>query len=253
MSNRLSFLVIVALAAGQAQAFSFRARWVERTGPVDTPIFGDLIESDGLAHRIRLQLGVFDDASGPAPSGGLIGWTSGTLAISRAINTRTPGRLTPFDFATDPNANGNPPLPGGDPFTTLTDIDATLGVQTPFWGCDANGNPLPQPNPIIRGRNTFMSIFEVTSASFIGSVNYSMTVSGNLIAATEWLSVGTPIPPDCGQGIPGSVTYVPVPTAPIPFTCVLYIEGGGPTPGAACTLGLGALLSVRRRRGHHHP
>jgi uncharacterized protein (TIGR03382 family) len=82
--------------------------------------------------------------------------------------------------------------------------------------------------------------------------SYTVTAAGNLIAATSWLPVGGPTPPDCGDpadpadDTPGSVTYAPFPTAPEAFTCVLIVEIPG--PGTASLVGLGGLLVSRRRR-----
>ena len=148
----LSGAVAVAGLAASASALTFECRWVERVGTSDVIIGGDgsiLDASDGLPHRIRLPFGVFDDAGGADPAGGFVGWNVGTLSVTgNAVNTRTPGRLAPFVFANQPSANGSPAM---DPFTTLVDIDATLGTQSPFWTCDGEGNPLPVPPATVRG------------------------------------------------------------------------------------------------------
>jgi len=249
-------LAVVAGAAVSANAFEYRCRWVERVGSTDVVIGGDGFDfdaGDGAPRRIRLQFGVFDDGAGDAPGGGFVGWNVGTMNISGAadnsIERRTPGRVSPFNFATGPNSNGNPPVPaGGDvDFQSLTEIDSTLGTQAPFWGCNPDGTPLPQPNAAVRGRNGFVSVYEITIDPSDGFAEYSITVGGNLIAATEWRVVGNPIPPDCESEppTPGTVVYAPFPTDPVAFTCSLNII---PAPGAAVLLGLGGLLAARRRR-----
>jgi hypothetical protein len=248
--------------AASAQALTFECRWVEQTGagPNQFTVIGGNGSTLNLtgagSHRLRLQFAVIDDAMGTAPGGGFVGWNVGTLGVSGDVantqDNRTPGRLNPFTFATQAGANGNPPLPGGDPFTNLTDIDATLGTQSPSWVCAADGTAPPQPAALVRGRNTFVSLYEITTLVLPSTVNYSITAGGNLVAATEWRTVGTPIPPDCGDpadpsdDVAGSITYAPFPTAPVPFTCVLNIAI--PAPGAAALLGLGGLLVGRRRR-----
>lgn len=246
-------ILAVAGAATCANAFEFQCRWVERVGNVDTVIGGSgatIDATDGAPRRIRLQFGVFDDGQGAAPAGGFIGWNVGTLAISgpaaNSDDTRTPGRLVPFNFANGVGANGNPPLPGGDPFTNLTDIDATLGTQSPFWGFDGEGNPLPQPQPVIRGLRGWTSVYEITIDPATGGSNYTVTAGGNLVAADAWLVVGSANPPDPDSGTPGSVTYAPSTTAPVAFDCVLNVMV--PAPGAAALLGLGGLVALRRRR-----
>jgi hypothetical protein len=260
-------LVVAAGAATSANALTFQCRWVERVNNVDTVIGGNgasLDVSNGLARRIRLQFSVVDDASGPAPAGGFVGWNVGTVAVSNAAGNsedrRTPGRLGPFNFAAQPTANGNPPPAGGvgvgdapgTDFSGWTDIDCTLGTQGPPWTCNAAGEPNPQPPALVRGRNVFVSVWEMTTDPAAGATNYSITAGGNLIAATEWRTVGTPLPPDCGDPAdpsddqPGAVTYAPFPTDPLAFTCVLNLVI--PAPGAAALLGLGGLLAIRRRR-----
>jgi hypothetical protein len=266
-------LAALAGAAASANALTFQCRWVERVGSVDTVIGGDgatLSVTPGSSHRLRLQFAVVDDASGGAPDGGFVGWNVGTLSISGpASNSQdrrtgqtssSGGRLSPFNFAGQPTANGNPPPSNGvngpdgpgDDFSGWTDIDATLGTQAFAWTCDANGNPAPQPQALVRGRNSFVSVYEITTTTNAATTNYSITAGGNLIAATEWRPVGTPTPPDCGDpadpsdDINGSVTYAPFPTAPEAFNCVLNIVV--PAPGAAALLGLGGLLVARRRR-----
>ena len=145
------------------------------------------------------------------------------------------------------------PLPAGDPFTMLTEIDATLGTQSPIWVCDAQGNAPAQPAATVRGRNTFVSVFAFSIDPNAGAESYTVTAGGNLIGAASWLVVGSATAPDCGDpadpsdDVPGAVTYAPFPTTPQAFTCVLSVDII-PAPGAAALLGLGGLLAARRRR-----
>lgn len=266
--KKLALFGILAVAgvATSANAYEFRVRFVERVGNTDIVIPDNTLDiSDGTARRIRIQFGVFDDADGAAPAGGFVGWNVGTVEISgdpgNSADRRTNGRLAPFNFATGMFSNGNP-APAGGPsmgdaegtdFQGWTDIDATLGTQAPFWGCTpAPGEePLPQPNATVRGLNTFVSVFELTTDPIDGAEAYSITFGGNLIAATEWRVVGNPLPPDCGDpddpsdNVPGTIVYAPFPTAPVAFTATLNLV---PAPGAAALLGLGGLVALRRRR-----
>jgi hypothetical protein len=195
---------------------------------------------------------VFDDADGPAPAGGYIGWNAASLATSGGLNTRTPGRLSPFTFAPNPPANG---LPNVDPFATLTAIDNTLGTQGsgspgfPSWVCRADGTTPPPPNPVIRGINSFISTFELTTLT--GQSGYLITLSGNTVVASGWGMIGTPTPPDCpcppeGCDLPGSVLYAPMTLPPTPITATLTIVV--PAPGAALAICGVCGLIIRRRR-----
>ncbi len=238
---------LVCLAAGRsAWGYHIEVRFVRSTSPIDPSIPNNtLFTSPGTSNRIRIQFGVFDDDAGPAPAGGFVGWNVGTLSMTGGTNTRTPGRIAPWNFAPNPPGNG---LPSTDPFTALTAIDATLGTQSSFWGCDPYFQPLPQPPPVIRGRNVFASLFEFTTVT--GTVDYDAVFAGNLIVASGWGTIGTPTPPDCSDPtnpIPGSVLYAPMTLPPVPFTVTLHIVI--PAPGAAWMLGIGALGAIRRRRG----
>lgn len=251
-------ILAVAGAAGSANAFEFRCRYIERVGNTDVVLTDNHIDAtNGNVRNIRLQFGVFDDAAGAAPDGGFVGWNVGTLAVSGSASNsderRNNGRIAPFNFAGGPNANGNAPLPAGDPFTMLTEIDATLGTQSPIWVCDAQGNAPAQPAATVRGRNTFVSVFAFSIDPNAGAESYTVTAGGNLIGAASWLVVGSATAPDCGDpadpsdDVPGAVTYAPFPTTPQAFTCVLSVDII-PAPGAAALLGLGGLLAARRRR-----
>ncbi|MBC7770975.1 MAG: hypothetical protein H7210_00635 [Pyrinomonadaceae bacterium] len=252
MNRSLSLTVLgLACAAPKASAFEFQCRFIERVGNVDVVLPGNFIEvSDGLARRIRIQFGVFDDATGPAPAGGFVGWNVGSLCVDGCMGRPVPppgnsdesivGRIAPFTFA-----------PGGPsgPFECESDIDATLGTQSPPWQCGPDGNPFPQPGPVVRGINTFVSVLEFTIDPAAGSIPYEVVATGNLIAASQWIVVGNATPPDCSDPanpIPGSVTYAPLITVPQAFECELFVNC--PAPGAAVMLALGGMTVVRRRR-----
>lgn len=239
----------VGVIAGSAGA-DIQCRWVECVGGKEVPLEKPdpvLDISDGREREIRLQFGVFDDENGEAPAGGFIGWNMGVMMATGGINRRFPGRLEPFTSATGPLANGNPPLPDGDPFRRLTDIDATIGVQTPFWGFDDEGNPLPIPGPVIYGRNEFISVFGMTvQADDLEGESFTMEASGQVLAATDWTVIGTPTPPNPETGEPGFVAYNPTQAPAQDIACLLVFFV--PTPGAAAVLlGAGAMMGGRRR------
>ncbi len=244
-------LALVAGATASAGAYEIRVRFVEQVGlgaGAFVVLPGNTIDcSDGLARRIRVQFGVFDDANGAAPLGGYVGWNVGSLTVSgpsgNSAETRTPGRVNPFTFA--PGGNG---VPAADPFDAITGVDNTLGTQSTAWPVGAGA-----PNPaLVRGRNVFVSTYEFTVNPIdVGGSNYSVTLGGNVIAATEWRFVGTPTPPsdsdeDGVDDTAGSATYAPFPTAPSAISGVLNVIVPG--PGSVALLGLGGLLAARRRR-----
>ena len=250
-------VVTVAGATAMCQAWEFRSRFVQRVGNTDVLISDPYSIPDNQPTRVRLQFGVFDDQNGAAPTGGFVGWNVGTLSITgisnplRAGARRTPGRLAPFNFAN--NGNGIPAAPAGDPFGSLTQLDVTLGIQSPLWVCDANGQAPPQPPAIVRGLNTFVSVYEITLTPLDYYLVFNVTATGNLIAATDWRPSGTPIPPNCDdpdnpEG--GMVTYVPLPTTPQPFsTSFTFVSNGVPGPGAGGVIGATVLgMAARRRR-----
>jgi hypothetical protein len=220
---------------------------VERVGNIDTPLMDGATFLPGSTHRLRAQFGVFDDAAGAAPVGGYIGWNAGTLS-NNGVGTwsRTPGRLAPFTFSPNPVANGSPT---SDPFTSLTQIDNTLGFQTFAWGCDGAGQPLPPPEPIIRGLNQLVSTYEVTvvAPNVPGTMN--LTWSGNLFAVMRWnFDQVLSVPPDCDSGEAGTVFYGPIVAPPQTFSASLRMEVV-PSPGTgACVLVLGCGGLIRRRR-----
>src|SRR5262245_3349271 len=143
--HRICYLLFAPLLfASPAHAWEFRCRFVERIGTTDTPLPGNFLDATSDApRRVRIQCGVFDTAESEAPHVGFVGWNVGTISVGglegSSDERRAPGRLSPFNFANQPNSNGNPPLPSGDPFTTLTEIDATLGTQSPVWMCGPDG------------------------------------------------------------------------------------------------------------------
>ncbi len=244
---------VAMLAPSIASAWHFDYRFVQRVGMTDIPLAPGVVfaGSPGSPIRLRIQFGVFDDVASAAPAGGLVGWVVGSITDSiSSHNTRTPGRITPFNFA----AGGNG-TPSGDPFVQITNIDCTLGTQSPAWRNDAFGNPLPVPQPTIRGINTFVSIYEITTTP--GTMNYTITAAGNLIAASGWGTVGAPVSPnnngtplDPSDDTPGSVTWVPIPLPPQSFLLPpLVLDIVVPSPAAGTLLAwAGALLVVARRR-----
>jgi len=252
--RRAALLAGVVAFAQPASAWYFETRFVERVGNVDVVLPGNTIDaSDGSPRNIRIQVGVFDDASGPAPGGGVAGWL-GQLTVSGAVNNsderRTPGRLSPFTFANFPYSNGVPLLPDGDPFTMLTQIDAVAGPQSIPWACGPDGQPLPAPEPVIRGRNTFISTFAFTIDPNPGAINYSVTVTGTRNAYDRFVQNPFTVPPDCSDPdnpVPGTVVWsgLIVPTAPLTPVALNVVV---PSPGAAAGLLAGSFAALCRRR-----
>jgi len=249
MKLSLAFpLLALALApAASAHAWEFRTRFVERVGSTDIPLPDDTLELiPGSQRDIRIQFGVFDDADGPAPAGGFVGWNIGTIDVSGssagAVNRRNPGRLSPFTFSQGPNANG---FPAPDPFSHLTEIDATLGIQSPFWGFDPDGAPLPQPQPVVRDLNSFVSVYAFSTRD-VGFASYSITAAGALIAAQEWRTIGSPTPPDPDTMTPGAVTYAPFPSPPRAFSAALRVIV--PAPASVSAFAAAGVFAARRRR-----
>jgi hypothetical protein len=242
MVRHLLAFVVLIVAAPAAQAWEFRARFVERLGIEPPPIVDNTIDASSLQpRRIAIQFGVFDDTAGPAPEGGFLAWNSGSIAVSgpedNSDESRTPGRLAPFRQGPVPEGNGDP---SGDPFTALTGIHASLGAQSFMW---MFGNPMPAP--VIRGLNTFVSVYEITIDPREGATNYDITFSGDLLAASQWQVVGTPVPPTSPEN-PGSVNYEPIPTDPLPFSLTLHVVV--PAPAGAFMMIPLAATALRRRR-----
>lgn len=69
---------MMAVAPG-AMADEVRVRFVERVGDVDVVIEGDIMGPSINPVRIRVQMGLFDSATGPALAGG---WWGGSTARS---------------------------------------------------------------------------------------------------------------------------------------------------------------------------
>ncbi|MGE3110084.1 MAG: hypothetical protein AB7N65_01690 [Vicinamibacterales bacterium] len=250
----ISTALVTLCTATAADAWTFDYRFVERVGTTDNPIPGHIYNgTPGVPVRLRVQFAIFDDGAGPAPAGGFIAWTNGTISDSIAAhNDRTPGRLSPFNSNGGPINDGVPLL---DPFQSLSQINAVHGVQFPLWHNDPNGVPLPPPDPVIRGRNAFVSVFELTTTP--GLSNYTITVGGDLIAASSWNAVNSVPPNDNGtplnpaDDIPGWVEYHADPLPPQSFLLpplVLTIEVPTPTTALAFAGAAAIPLSVRRRR-----
>jgi hypothetical protein len=215
---------------GAARGDEVRVRFVERVGAVDIVLPDNRLDYLASRRRVRVQVGVFDDAQGVAAAGGVLGWNDGLIDLVRFTGTRTPGRLAPFRAPDVGNG-----VPGADPFLNLTEIGATLGPQTLVWGC--NGvQALPMPVPVVRGRNTFVSVYEVTiePAAWCATGEYEMHVGGYVVTAASWQVVGKPHPPACPD-IFGEVTYSPVGEVQRPFQATLQMIVGAPgIPPPAC-------------------
>ncbi len=238
VSSAVVALLVIPLHAG---AWEIRTRFVEHTDAGDQVLPDGVIHASDEPRNIRFQIGVFDDVNAPAPSGGMLGWNHGVIAVSGPTDNsdeyRTPGR------AFGPPGDGNG-LPAADPFDHLTVIDARLLTQTQTWGIDEQGDPLPMPGPTIRGRNAFLSIYGITIDPRPGAVSYSITYSGDLYATTEWRLLGAPIPPIPPS--PGSVQYEAVASAAQGFSATLQVVI--PSPAGALLLIPGIACALRRRR-----
>lgn len=240
--------VSVAVCSSAASAWHFETRLVERIGNVDMPLADHVTFDAGTTHRIRIQFGTFDDGDGIAPDGGFVAWNVGSLSTTGGGTwSRTPGRLAPFNFPQQGGANGSPV---GDPFTSLTGIDNAMGAQTLPWECDGSGQPLPPPSPIVRGRNTFVSTYEISVLTPDFASTMDVTWGGQRIAVREWhFEPLLSQQPDCDTGTAGSATFLPLVTQPLlpPFTQSLRIQVV-PTPAGSALLALGCGFMSRRRR-----
>ena len=232
--------IALLVASSSASAWTFDFRFVQRVGNTDIPLANGSIfnATPGAPVRLRIQFGVFDDGGGAAPAGGFVWWNNGTIVDSFAHhNTRPPGRLPPFNFSAV--GNGTPPVPSGEPFQSISQISADFLSQAPSWLLDSNGNPLPMPQPQVRGLNAFVSVFEITTTP--GLSNYTLTVDGDLVAASSW-SVFSATPPDNNNtpldpsdDIPGSVAYNAALLPPQSFVLpplTLNIQVPAPASGA---------------------
>lgn len=252
---------VLATCPSVIHAWHFECRFIERVGNTNVLLPNNTIDaSSGERRNIRVQFGVFDDSDAPAPAGGFIAMNDGILAVTGSIGNsderRNPGRIAPFETSSGgPNANGYPPLPAGDPFERLTQIETYLGAQSPFWGChDPDGDgifePLPIPTPVIRGLNQFISAYAFDINPADGGTSYEVVAEGNLLASTEWVFVGTPWPPGCNppDEYPGGVTYSWVPVPWRSFSCELTVFVPAPTGAMAFVIACGAATCRRRRR-----
>lgn len=246
---RSLFLGQVLALAGTTSAYQFRTRFVEQYGPHPSDynsLPGNEADfTDGAPRSIRIQFGLFDDAGGPSPQGGFVGWRLGSITVnapaSYADVTRTDGpngapRVHPFDSV--PGGDGQPP---DDPFILINGIDNTADPQTLTWTFGQ-----PQPEPTIYGWNNWVSTYEITIDPSPVAFDFSIDFSGELIAATDWIIDGSPIPP-AGPDEPGSVTFAPLLTPAQPFSASLFVLPNCPAPSAAC-LFLLPVLSIRRNR-----
>lgn len=226
----LSAAAIVA-AASPAFAWEVRVRFAERIGNQDFVVQDNRIGGyvPGMSRRIRLQIGVFDTATGPAPAGGIYGVLDTDVTGRLMYASRTPGPLGVFANASSYNGD-----PATDPFYSLTNLDVVVGTQTLAWNCaTGGGGALPLPTAVVRGVNTYISVWEITVTTELCAIaSASMTFTGTGIAATGWTPAGVPIPPVCGpEPAPGSVTYSPNLTPPVTFTAVLHFLNGDPGEG----------------------
>jgi hypothetical protein len=213
----------VAGACGAASGEELRIRFVERVGTTDFVIFGNIMDgSAGGERHIRVQMGIFDSTEGPAVAGGIVGWADGVIENEDWPGRRTPGRLGVFAYSTDGDG-----MPHTDPFEGLTGIQAVRGPQSPAWTCDEGGVPMPMPAPVLLGRNTFVSVWEMT-LDFSGCRVHTLTVSGTAVVAGGWVEAAPPVPPECGEpAIPGQVVYAASDTRELPFSATLSALVGG--------------------------
>jgi hypothetical protein len=240
--------LVVMGAVADACAFEARVRFAQRVADEDITIDEALHKTfvaPGGFIRLRVQLGVFDDAESPAPAGGIIGWATGSIqgSISNMPLTRTPGRLAPFQFSNQGHANG---YPISDPFTRITEIDNTLGIQVPLW--PAGSDPGAPPLPTIFGRNEYVSVYEISLQVPTDLFKSWRTIdlSGLAYAASDWRAFETPIPPTPDSD--GLIRYAPVPLPPLPIErSVRIFNEAVPSPPGVGVLLL-PLLCARRRR-----
>ena len=216
---------VLAATASSSLAWEVRYRFVERLGTTDVVLRDNRIDYSLISRRIRLQIGVFDDAAGAAPAGGIYGMLDVSHIGPGIIARRTPGLLGVFA-----NALGNNGDPATDPYQRLTNIDAAIGPQNIAWNC-SGGSPAPQPAAVIRGRNTFISVFEMTITPDETCRNPRVTLAGSVLVASDWSVSGTPVAPVCTEPpTPGNVTYSASVLDPVTFSAILTFELGPPPP-----------------------
>lgn len=128
-------LLALVTVSGRAHGYEHRMRFVERIGTNDVLINGNLIDAhDRTPRRIRVQVGVFEDATSVAPPGGLLGWNVGTITVNgpagNSDETRTNGRIAPWNFAQGANSAWNvisktPPIDLDHPGSVIHAPDTT--------------------------------------------------------------------------------------------------------------------------------
>lgn len=146
-------------------------------------------------------------------------------------------------------------IPIADPFRALTAIDNTLGFQTFVWNGVPNGaDPGSPPAPVIFGRNTFVSTYEI-ECYLPSDWATLITPGGNVVTAISWnvYRSASPFPgPDGVFGtpddVPGYVIYGPLTPPPMALHGSHLILDSTPAPASASVLGLAALICGRRRR-----
>jgi len=244
----LPVIAFAALPALPATAWHISTRFVERIGTLERVIDADSIDaSDCLPRNIRFQMGVFDDESGPAPLGGVMGFHEGSIVVTgpetNSDDRRNNGRLAPFN-------TGGPELvipdgPVNMPFTSIINLDASMNVQLRDWFCDGD-QPGPMPVPLARGYNAFVSIYAVQIDPAYNAVSYDLQFAGAAMAAASWTVVGQPVPPDCERGIPGQVQFGPTEVFSSSFDRTLRVLV--PAPHAGVALSVFTAAAFRRRR-----
>jgi len=210
-----------------ADAWEVRIRYVQRVGNEDVSIPNSMLPYQGdIPVRVRVQIGVFNNATGPAPAGGVFGMLNVQFTSEGLSARRTPGRLPPFTFPSDGNGE-----PATEPFHALTNIDATVGAQTIVWDC-TKGVPGPMPGAVIQGVNTFVSVMEFTvTPSDWPCFQPQFTLSGRIVPVASWSVDGTPVSPVCEPATPGSVRYVAQTLPSVRFLLQrLSFEIGSPGP-----------------------
>lgn len=241
MSRLLGRVVVAAgfgAFASHSLAFIVNTRFVDPdNGNAPYPDVVDVLP--GRDYRVRVQVGVFQDGDNEVP-GGVLGWNLGSIVSAQGTMRRTPGRLGVFTFAPSPPANG---LPAEDPFHRLEQIDATIGLQPMAW---LPG--MPQPEPVIRGYESWVSVYEFTiPIAEHQRAGFDLRIRGNVPLAFGWFEISTPIPPEGDE--PGLVTYAPMFFLAQPIERVVefrVVPGPGGAGGLACLAA--GVLSARRRR-----
>lgn len=215
---------VLCAACSPLAADQVRVRFVERVGNVDVVLPGNQIGFDVFPRRIRVQVAVFDDAQGEAPAGGVVGW-NGSLRLTRWIGSRTPGRLPLFRSVK--GANGEP---AADPFLQIDGIEATIGSHVLVWACEGS-MPIPLPVPVIRGRNQYVSVYEVTlrPVTWCAFGQAFMDLTGEVLTASSWELAGEPRPPVCTDPpVPGEAVYEPEGVIARPVSGTLTLTVGAP-------------------------